>query len=180
MDLRNDNNSKIPYIKILHLLASSCFMPCGLLIYVINFLIYFSYMQETQHLKSSNGFLTCPPPENNPKTNTSSDPKEANANQQEWSNNQDNKGNDLAYVSQEGGFMNLMSKSPLPSQVGPVKRKGSSLGAKIKRLKIETEESMELKLNWEEAQSLLRAPSNSVPSVTVIDGNEFEEFEVKF
>jgi hypothetical protein len=148
-------------------------MPCGLTLFTF-------HMQETQHLKSSNGFLTCPPPENDPKMSTSSEPKEANANQQEWSNNQENKGSSLAYVSQEGGFMNLMSKPPPPTQVGPVKRKGSSLGAKIKRLKIETEESMELKLNWEEAQSLLRAPTNSVPSVTVIDGNEFEEFEVKY
>lgn len=137
-------------------------------------------MQETQHLKSSNGFLTCPPPENNPKISTSSEPKEANANQPEWSNNPENKGSGLAYVPQEGGFVSLMSKPPPPSQTGPVKRKGSSLGAKIKRLKIETEESMELKLNWEEAQSLLRAPSNSVSTVTVIDGNEFEEFQVKF
>ncbi|XP_078156962.1 B3 domain-containing protein Os07g0563300-like isoform X2 [Carex rostrata] len=132
---------------------------------------------ETQHLKSSNGFLTCPPPENNPKISTSSEPKEANANQPEWSNNPENKGSGLAYVPQEGGFVSLMSKPPPPSQAGPVKRKGSSLGAKIKRLKIETEESMELKLNWEEAQSLLRAPSNSVSTVTVIDGNEFEEFQ---
>ncbi|KAJ1700708.1 hypothetical protein LUZ63_000487 [Rhynchospora breviuscula] len=131
---------------------------------------------ETHHLKSNNGFLTCPPPDNIPKTSTS-DQIDSNINPPEWSNNPENKGSGLAHVSQEGGFVNLMSKPPPPVQAGPVKRKGSSLGAKIKRLKIETEESMELKLNWEEAQSLLRAPSNSVPSVTVIDGNEFEEFE---
>ncbi|POO03696.1 Zinc finger-type transcription factor, partial [Trema orientale] len=57
------------------------------------------------------------------------------------------------------------------------KRKSSTLGSKSKRLRIENEDMMELKLTWEEAQGLLRPPSNHVPSVVVIEGFEFEEYE---
>ncbi|XP_015887956.2 B3 domain-containing protein Os07g0563300 isoform X1 [Ziziphus jujuba] len=57
------------------------------------------------------------------------------------------------------------------------KRKSSTLGSKSKRLRIENEDMMELKLTWEEAQGLLRPPPNHVPSVVVIEGFEFEEYE---
>ncbi|CAL9107179.1 unnamed protein product [Musa textilis] len=59
----------------------------------------------------------------------------------------------------------------------PSKRKASTLGSKSKRLRIENEESMELKLTWEEAQELLRPPPNSSPGIVVIEGHEFEEYE---
>ncbi|XP_042472786.1 B3 domain-containing protein Os07g0563300-like isoform X2 [Zingiber officinale] len=59
----------------------------------------------------------------------------------------------------------------------PSKRKAKTLGSKNKRLRIENEESMELKLTWEEAQKLLHPPPNSSPSVVVIEGHEFEEYE---
>ncbi|KAK6932489.1 Zinc finger, CW-type [Dillenia turbinata] len=64
------------------------------------------------------------------------------------------------------------SKSPFPG-----KRKNSTLGSRSKRLRIENEDLVELKLTWEEAQGLLRPPPNHVPSVMVIDGVEFEEYE---
>ncbi|XVF40584.1 hypothetical protein PTKIN_Ptkin01aG0125600 [Pterospermum kingtungense] len=57
------------------------------------------------------------------------------------------------------------------------KRKNSTLGSKSKRLRIDNEELIELKLTWEEAQGLLRPPPNRVPSVVVIEGFEFEEYE---
>lgn len=60
----------------------------------------------------------------------------------------------------------------------PSKRKAKTLGSKSNRLRIENEESMELKLTWEEAQKLLRPPPNSSPSIVVIEGHEFEEYEV--
>ncbi|KAG6696658.1 hypothetical protein I3842_09G158800 [Carya illinoinensis] len=56
------------------------------------------------------------------------------------------------------------------------KRKSSTLRPKSKRLRIENEDLIELKLTWEEAQGLLRPP-NCVPSVVVIKGFEFEEYE---
>ncbi|KAM6585039.1 hypothetical protein CsatB_012041 [Cannabis sativa] len=73
------------------------------------------------------------------------------------------------YIAKEvlGGAKALISR----------KRKSSTLGSKSKRLRIENEDMMELKLTWEEAQGLLCPPTNHIPSVVVIEGFEFEEFE---
>ena len=60
----------------------------------------------------------------------------------------------------------------------PKKRKNSNLGSKSKRLRIENDDLIELKVTWEEAQGLLRPPANHVPTVVVIEGFEFEEYEV--
>ncbi|KAI9120796.1 hypothetical protein K1719_007829 [Acacia pycnantha] len=57
------------------------------------------------------------------------------------------------------------------------KRKSSALGSKSKRLRIENEDLIELNITWEEAQGLLRPPPNHVPSIVVIEGFEFEEYE---
>ncbi|CAA0835987.1 B3 domain-containing transcription repressor VAL2 [Striga hermonthica] len=59
----------------------------------------------------------------------------------------------------------------------PSKRKNGSFRAKSKRRKIETLDLIELKLTWKEAQGLMRPPANIVPSVVVVEGCEFEEFE---
>ncbi|XP_042378408.1 B3 domain-containing protein Os07g0563300-like [Zingiber officinale] len=59
----------------------------------------------------------------------------------------------------------------------PSKRKAKALGLKSNCLRIENEEPMELKLTWEEAQMLLCPPPNSSPSIVVIEGLEFEEYE---
>lgn len=37
---------------------------------------------------------------------------------------------------------------------------------------------IELKITWKEAQGLMRPPAKIVPSCFVIEGCEFEEFEV--
>ncbi|XP_038690379.1 B3 domain-containing protein Os07g0563300-like [Tripterygium wilfordii] len=72
------------------------------------------------------------------------------------------------YIAKEA----LGAKSSIPR-----KRKSSTLGSKSKRLQIENEDLIELKLTWEEAQGLLRPPLNHSPSVIVIEGFEFEEYE---
>ncbi|KAK4753246.1 hypothetical protein SAY87_022044 [Trapa incisa] len=59
----------------------------------------------------------------------------------------------------------------------PRRRKNSTLGSRSKRLRIDREDLIELKLTWQEAQGLLRPPPNHVPSVVVIEGFEFEEYE---
>ncbi|KAL1289296.1 hypothetical protein HN51_057758 [Arachis hypogaea] len=66
----------------------------------------------------------------------------------------------------------LGSKSSMPR-----KRKLNILGSKSKRLKIESEDMIELKITWQEAQGLLRPPPSHVPSIVVIEGFEFEEYE---
>ncbi|KAA8515337.1 hypothetical protein F0562_018433 [Nyssa sinensis] len=58
-----------------------------------------------------------------------------------------------------------------------IKRKKSILGSKSKRLRIENEDQIELKLTWEQAQGLLRPAPNNVPTVMVIEGVEIEEYE---
>lgn len=58
------------------------------------------------------------------------------------------------------------------------KRKNNNFSAKSKRLRIENEDMIELKVTWKEAQGLMRAPAKVVPSSVVIEGCEFEEFEV--
>ncbi|XP_074585324.1 B3 domain-containing protein Os07g0563300-like isoform X2 [Curcuma longa] len=59
----------------------------------------------------------------------------------------------------------------------PSKRKAKALGLKSNCLRIENEEPMEFKLTWEEAQMLLCPAPNSSPSIVVIEGLEFEEYE---
>ncbi|CAM6104771.1 unnamed protein product [Calypogeia fissa] len=63
----------------------------------------------------------------------------------------------------------------LRSQVD--RKRGRPLGGKSKRLRLENEDSIELKINWEEAQELLRPPPSILPSVVTIEGHEFEEYE---
>ncbi|KAG6525788.1 B3 domain-containing protein Os07g0563300-like isoform X2 [Zingiber officinale] len=67
----------------------------------------------------------------------------------------------------------LSARSPQ----GTSRRKGGNLGSKSKRLRIDNEDSMELKLTWEEAQQLLRPSPNCVPSIVLVEGHEFEEYE---
>lgn len=85
------------------------------------------------------------------------------------------------------GLVNATDQSTWPIQKDgsiarslpvPSKRKAKTLGSKNKRLRIENDESMDLKLTWEEAQKLLHPPPNSSPSIIVIEGHEFEEYEV--
>ncbi|CAJ1961548.1 unnamed protein product [Sphenostylis stenocarpa] len=57
------------------------------------------------------------------------------------------------------------------------KRKSGMLGSKSKRLRVENEDLIELKITWQEAQGLLRPPPSLVPSIVVIEGFEFEEYE---
>lgn len=66
----------------------------------------------------------------------------------------------------------------LNKEVVGTKRKNITLGSNSKRPRVETEELIELKLTWELAQGLFRPPSNNGPRVVVIEGYEFEEYEV--
>ncbi|CAN8315398.1 unnamed protein product [Cochlearia groenlandica] len=53
-----------------------------------------------------------------------------------------------------------------------------TIGTKNKRLLLHSEESMELRLTWEEeAQDLLRPSPNAKPTIVVIEEHEFEEFD---
>ncbi|XP_022886319.1 B3 domain-containing protein Os07g0563300-like isoform X2 [Olea europaea var. sylvestris] len=57
------------------------------------------------------------------------------------------------------------------------KRKNSIFGLKSKRLRIDNEEMIELKLTCNQAQGIMRPPPENVPSVFAVEGCEIEEFE---
>ncbi|PNT74937.1 hypothetical protein BRADI_1g24720v3 [Brachypodium distachyon] len=77
---------------------------------------------------------------------------------------------------ENGGVAQKEGPGTARSSPGSLKRKATSVGPKIKRFRMDNEESMELKITWEEAQELLRPPLKA-PSVVIVDGHEFEEYE---
>ncbi|KAJ0230197.1 B3 DNA binding domain-containing protein [Hirschfeldia incana] len=84
------------------------------------------------------------------------------------------------HLSSPNGI-NGMKKSEVnggddPSR-GKEKKRTRTLGAKNKRLLLHSEESMELRLTWEEAQELLRPSPSAKPTIVVIEEHEFEEFD---
>lgn len=66
-------------------------------------------------------------------------------------------------------------QQPLPISE---KKRTRNIGAKSKRLLMNSEEALELRLTWEEAQDLLRPPPGVKPSVVTIEDHEFEEYDV--
>lgn len=58
------------------------------------------------------------------------------------------------------------------------KRKGSTIGSKRKRLRIDNDNLVELKVTVVQAQGLMRPPSSGASTVIVIEDCEFEEYEV--
>lgn len=43
-----------------------------------------------------------------------------------------------------------------------------------------SDDAMELRITWEEAQELLRPSPTAEPTVVIVEDHEFEEFEVSF
>lgn len=66
----------------------------------------------------------------------------------------------------------------LPHTLVPDKKRARNIGSKSKRLLIESQDALELKLTWEEAQDLLRPPPTVKPSIVMIEDHVFEEYEV--
>ncbi|XP_038694706.1 B3 domain-containing transcription repressor VAL1-like [Tripterygium wilfordii] len=57
------------------------------------------------------------------------------------------------------------------------KKRTRNIGSKNKRLLMNSEDALELRLTWEEAQDLLRPPPGVKPSVVTIEDHEFEEYD---
>lgn len=57
------------------------------------------------------------------------------------------------------------------------KRSRNIIGSKSRRLLIDAEDALELKLSWEEAQELLRPAPSAKPTVVMIEDYEFEEYD---
>ncbi|EOY04457.1 High-level expression of sugar-inducible gene 2, putative isoform 2 [Theobroma cacao] len=65
----------------------------------------------------------------------------------------------------------------LPSMLAPERKRTRNIGSKSKRLLIDSQDALELKLTWEEAQDLLRPPPSIKPSVVTIENHDFEEYD---
>ncbi|XP_031122376.1 B3 domain-containing transcription repressor VAL1-like isoform X3 [Ipomoea triloba] len=61
--------------------------------------------------------------------------------------------------------------------LSPEKKKVRNIGCKNKRLLMHSEDAMELRITWEEAQELLRPPPTVNPTIVVIENQEFEEYD---
>ncbi|ESW06712.1 hypothetical protein PHAVU_010G070200 [Phaseolus vulgaris] len=66
---------------------------------------------------------------------------------------------------------------PLPPLLVPEKKRTRNIGSKSKRMLIDSQDAMELKLTWEEAQDLLRPPPTVKPSIVMIEDQVFEAYE---
>ncbi|XP_074568531.1 B3 domain-containing protein Os07g0679700-like [Curcuma longa] len=59
----------------------------------------------------------------------------------------------------------------------PLQSSSRNIGSKSKRLLMDTEDALELKMTWEEAQELLRPPPSAKPTIVTIEDHEVEEYE---
>lgn len=57
------------------------------------------------------------------------------------------------------------------------RKKSRNIGSKNKRLLIDSQDALALKLTWEEVQGMLRPPQSARPSIFVVEDYEFEEYE---
>ncbi|TYI38127.1 hypothetical protein ES332_A02G003700v1 [Gossypium tomentosum] len=65
----------------------------------------------------------------------------------------------------------------LPSMLTPERKRTRNIGSKSKRLLIDSQDALELKLTWEEAQDLLHPPPSTKPSIVTIEDHDFEEYD---
>ncbi|KAG5233575.1 B3 domain-containing transcription repressor VAL [Salix suchowensis] len=66
----------------------------------------------------------------------------------------------------------------LQQRTAPTEKKRTrNIGPKSKRLLMHSEDAMELRLTWEEAQELLRPPPSMKPTIVTIEDHEFEEYD---
>lgn len=68
----------------------------------------------------------------------------------------------------------LPQSLPLPDH-----KRSRNIGSKSRRLHIDSQDALELKVSWEEVQDMLRPPLSVKPSTATIEDQEFEEFEVR-
>ncbi|TYH81719.1 hypothetical protein ES332_D02G004100v1 [Gossypium tomentosum] len=65
----------------------------------------------------------------------------------------------------------------LTSMLTPERKRTRNIGSKSKRLLIDSQDALELKLTWEEAQDLLHPPPSIKPSIVTIEDHDFEEYD---
>lgn len=85
---------------------------------------------------------------------------------------------DLSWHKSENPESRAREGLLLQSLVVPERKRTRNIGSKSKRLLIDSQDVLEVKLTWEEAQDLLRPPPAVKPSTVMIEDLEFEEYEV--
>ncbi|KAI4389232.1 hypothetical protein MLD38_001480 [Melastoma candidum] len=65
----------------------------------------------------------------------------------------------------------------IPPMMGSEKKRARNIGSKSKRLLIDSQDAMELKMTWEEVQDLLRSPPSIQPTFVTIEDYELEEYD---
>ncbi|XP_057850190.1 B3 domain-containing protein Os07g0563300 isoform X2 [Cryptomeria japonica] len=84
---------------------------------------------------------------------------------------------DHRWYKNDGARCKSKERKVFQSTLPGDKMHSHNLGIKNKRLRIDSEDALELKVTWEEAQDLFCPPLTAVPSVVIIEGHEFEEYE---
>ncbi|XP_004302530.1 PREDICTED: B3 domain-containing transcription repressor VAL2 isoform X1 [Fragaria vesca subsp. vesca] len=84
---------------------------------------------------------------------------------------------DLSWHKSENPESRAREGLLLQSLVVPERKRTRNIGSKSKRLLIDSQDVLEVKLTWEEAQDLLRPPPAVNPSTVMIEDLEFEEYE---
>lgn len=80
------------------------------------------------------------------------------------------------HITDKHGGQGIIGSLP-PTLLAPERKRSRNIGSKSKRLLIDNQEALELKLTWEEVQEMLHPPSIQPTTVTIED-HEFEEYEV--
>ncbi|GKV09594.1 hypothetical protein SLEP1_g21071 [Rubroshorea leprosula] len=83
----------------------------------------------------------------------------------------------ISWGSSESHGSRLNENSMLQPMVNVEKKRTRNIGSKSKRLLMHSEDALELRLTWEEAQDLLRPPLSVKPSIVTIEDHEFEEYD---
>ncbi|XP_057970340.1 B3 domain-containing transcription repressor VAL2 [Malania oleifera] len=83
---------------------------------------------------------------------------------------------DISWIKNEKHGSRAGEGLLLPSFLVP-ERRSRNIGSKSKRLVIDIQDALELRLTWEEAQDLLRPPPSVKPSIVTIEDLDFEEYE---
>lgn len=71
-----------------------------------------------------------------------------------------------------------MGGSLPPTMPAPERKRSRNIGSKSKRLLIDNQDALELKLTWEEIQEMLRPPTSAEPTTVTVEDYEIEEYEV--
>lgn len=87
-------------------------------------------------------------------------------------------GADMSWQKAEKHDDNSREGLLLSSMLVPERKRTRNIGSKSKRLLIDCQDALELKLTWEEVQDLLRPPPTVKPSKFMVEDHEFEEYEV--